>query len=317
MTKKHYAAVDLGGTKTYAVLADEAGRTVARSRLDTMADKGADAVVGQIVTAVRNALRQAGPDAFLHSAGLCAAGFFDWEKRVLISSPNIPGLIDVPLEQELASLLGVPVMVENDANAAALGEGRYGAARGHSDLIYMTVSTGIGTGLILENRIYRGSRGFAGEAGHMIVKPDGPACGCGRRGCLEALASGTAIARAANEAIGAGIRTSLSETAKGGTVTAADVFAAARSGDRLSREILEESIHYLGIGLVNLVNLLNPGIIVIGGGVAEAGDDLFTPLRQFISEHAIPPSARQLQLKKAEMGVEAGVAGMLCLLQAE
>jgi glucokinase len=207
------------------------------------------------------------------------------------------------------------VIAENDANAQALGEARLGAGRGANDQIFITVSTGIGAGLIVGGSIYRGSKGFAGEAGHMVVKSDGPVCGCGRRGCLETVSSGTAIARAANSAVSDGKRTSLSATlAREGKLAAPHVFQAAQLGDTVAKEILAEAIHYLGIGLVNLVNLLNPEMIIIGGGVAEAGEIFLNPLREMIAHNAIPPSAAVVTLKKAELGVEAGVTGMLCTL---
>lgn len=311
MTKPLYAAIDLGGTKIYTVLADHAGNILGHVRLDTLAQAGPETVMGQMVQSVQEVYAQAKVTGTIKAVGVCAAGFFDWKKRVLIQSPNIPGWVNVPLEECLSHLLAVPVMVENDANAAAFGETRLGAGKGCHDVIYVTVSTGVGAGLVLNNRVYRGSGGFAGEIGHMVVKPNGPICGCGRFGCLETMASGTAIARMASEAVERGATTLLAQTE---TISAEHVFKAARQGDKVAQQVLEEAIHYLGIGLVNMINLLNPEIVVIGGGVAEAGDDLFLPLRRIITKHAIPAAANVL-LKKATLGIEAGVIGMLCLLR--
>lgn len=311
MTKPLYAAIDLGGTKIYTVLADHAGNILGHVRLDTLAQAGPETVMGQMVQSVQEVYAQAKVTGTIKAVGVCAAGFFDWKKRVLIQSPNIPGWVNVPLEECLSHLLAVPVMVENDANAAAFGEARLGAGKGCHDVIYVTVSTGVGAGLVLNNRVYRGSGGFAGEIGHMVVKPNGPVCGCGRFGCLETMASGTAIARMASEAVERGATTLLAQTE---TISAEHVFKAARQGDKVAQQVLEEAIHYLGIGLVNMINLLNPEIVVIGGGVAEAGDDLFLPLRRIITKHAISAAANVL-LKKATLGIEAGVIGMLCLLR--
>ncbi|MCW3491562.1 ROK family protein [Dethiobacter alkaliphilus] len=316
MTNNLYAAIDLGGTKIYSVLANSKGDILAHTRLETRAREGSETVMDQMVSSVDQLLEKSGGKKVqLAKIGVCIAGFYDWEKRLLIHSPNMAGWSDVDVESRLQDKLGIPVIAENDANAAALGESRRGAGQGSGDMVFITVSTGIGAGLITDGKIYRGSRGFAGEAGHMVVKPDGPLCGCGRRGCLETVASGTAIARIANEHMQNGRKTILSEiTAQNSKVTAPDVFAAAKKKDPLAQEVLQEAIHYLGIGLVNLVNLLNPQVIVIGGGVSEAGDDLFVPLRQIIAEHAVPPAAASVTLRKAALGMEAGVAGMLCLL---
>lgn len=320
MKNKLYAAVDLGGTKIYTVVAAKDGAILSRVRRETPAGQGPEAVIKHIDASVRDALQQAGAEtAQLAGAGVCVAGFFDWQERLLIHSPNIPGWHRVPVEDRLSSVLQVPVLVENDANAAALGEVRRGAGQGSHDAVFITVSTGIGAGLVHNGQIYRGARGFAGEAGHMVVKPDGPQCGCGRHGCLETVASGTAIARTANQALAARKPSLLQELVKekGRAVVAADVFLAAAEGDALSRAILQEAIHYLGIGLVNLVNLLNPAVIIIGGGVSEAGEALLVPLENIIRENAIPPAAASVTLKKAALGVEAGVTGMLCRLADE
>ncbi|MBS4031268.1 MAG: ROK family protein [Clostridiales bacterium] len=317
MNNNLIAAIDLGGTKIYTVLADVQGKILAFTREETKSTQGSDAIIRQMASTVHTVFEQAGQSTSrLSAVGVCAAGFFDWQKKIMIHSPNLPGWDMVPLERELEEQFGVPVIVENDANAQALGEARFGAGRGANDQIFITVSTGIGAGLIIDGNIYRGSKGFAGEAGHMVVKPDGPVCGCGRRGCLETISSGTAIARAAHNAVSDGkIRTSLSATlAREGKLTTPHVFQAAQLGDTVAKDILAEAIHYLGIGLVNLVNLLNPEMIIIGGGVAEAGEVFLHPLREMIVHNAIPPSAAVITLKKAELGVEAGVTGMLCAL---
>jgi glucokinase len=318
MEKRIYAAIDLGGTKIYTVIAEEDGPILARIQQKTRAQDGPVAVMEQIATSVGDALAQSNKKwGQLTAAGICLAGFFDWKRRIMIHSPNIPGWEEIPVEKQLFEKLGVPVLAENDANAAALGEAHRGAAQGSRDVVYITVSTGIGAGLVTDGKIYRGTRGFAGEAGHMVVKPDGPICGCGRRGCLETVASGTAIAKSANHAIEKGHKTSLTDTSRQnkGPVTAPDVFKAAQAGDPIAIAIIAEAIHYLGIGLVNLVNLLNPQVLVVGGGVSEAGEQLFLPLQKIIAEHAVPPAAASVTLRKAALGVEAGVTGMLCLLK--
>jgi glucokinase len=314
MERKLLAATDLGGTKIYTVVAEKGGPVLARVRLDTRAQDGPAAVMEQIALSVEQAVFHAGADkGQLAAVGICLAGFFDWQSRLMIHSPNLEGWNGIAVEKRLSDRLGVPVLAENDANAAALGEARHGAGAGSRDLVFITVSTGIGAGLIQNGQLYRGTRGFAGEAGHMVIKPDGPLCGCGRRGCLETVASGTAIARLAREAIQAEKQTVLKQYAQ--PVSASDVFAAARAGDAVATAILDEAMLYLGLGLVNLVNLLNPEVIVLGGGVAEAGEQLLAPLASIIARHAVAPAAQAVTLRKAALGVEAGVIGMLTLLE--
>ena len=314
MNKKLFAAIDLGGTKIYSVIADNRGVILSDVKIATPAVDGPEAVIGQLSASVTAALAKT--DFSLNdisAVGVCAAGFFDWRHKVMVSSPNLPGWENVALEKRLSTILGVKVIAENDANAAALGEATNGAGQGSHHMVYVTVSTGIGAGLIKDGRIYRGGSGFAGELGHMVVKSDGALCGCGRRGCLETVSSGNAIAMAAKKAVeqvGPTVLKGISPR----ELTAPDVFAAASQGDTVAALILEEALFYLGVGLVNMVNLLNPEVIVIGGGVAEAGDAILSPLSQIIADRAVPPSAASVVVKKAKLGVEAGVAGMLCLL---
>ncbi|MBT9172083.1 MAG: Glucokinase [Syntrophomonadaceae bacterium] len=317
MKEKLYVAIDLGGTKIYTVLGNGEGSILAEEIFATKAHDGPQAVLEQLVLSVSALLAKTSYGLNdLQAAGICAAGFFDWQKRLLVHSPNLSGWNNVPLELELTARLGLPVLAENDANAAALGEARLGAGAGSGDLIFVTVSTGIGAGLILGGHIYRGTAGFAGEFGHMVVKSDGYLCGCGRRGCLETVASGTAIARAASTAMQMGRETLLTQLAEEneGKLGAPQVFAAAELGDVLAGEILADASYYLGLGLVNLVNLLNPEIIVVGGGVANAGDKFLQPLREAIADKAIPPAAASCTLRAAKLGMAAGVIGMLCRL---
>ncbi len=314
MKKEHYIAIDLGGTKIYTVLACRQKGILAETRLATQADAGPDAIMEQLVSSVKDVLEKTGcGQKDILAAGVCVAGFFDWQDKILVSAPNLPGMKGLPLEEMLSAKLGVKVLAENDANAAALGEAKLGAGKGCRDLIYVTVSTGIGAGLLTGGRIYRGAKGFAGELGHMVVKNDGEICGCGRLGCLETVSSGTAIAKEAQKAVEHGIATILAEK-KPAEISAPDVFAAAAQGDEAALSIIKDATDYLGIGLVNVVNLLNPELIVIGGGVAEAGDSFLSPLRQIIASRAVLPAAKSVELRKAQLGVRAGVLGLLCLL---
>lgn len=203
-------------------------------------------------------------------------------------TPNIPGWTEVPLRDLMAGDFGVPTFVANDANLAALGEYRFGAGKGVRDLVYLTISTGIGGGILIDGRLFEGGQGLGGEVGHMIVEPNGPRCGCGGYGCLEAVASGTAIAREARVAVERGIPSALSQLAdRPEALTAREVVQAASQGDELARRILEQAGRYIGLAIVSLMYLFNPALVILGGSVAiGAGDLLMAPLRQTVRERS-------------------------------
>jgi glucokinase len=235
---------------------------------------------------------------------------------VLSSAPNLPGWRDVPICRYLEERLGVPARLENDANAAALGEHVYGAGRGCRHLIYMTVSTGIGGGLIIDGRLYRGATGVAGELGHMTIEPDGPLCGCGNRGCLEALASGTGIAARGEELVAQGGSALLARLAQEqGDLTAETVSRAAGQGDIACQGIIRRAGYYLGIGFASYVNIFNPEVIIIGGGLAKVGELLLGPARVEMAARAMREALKAVQLRPAELGDYAGVMGMVALLR--
>ena len=324
------AGVDLGGTKIAAgllrwtpgrqgvggpALPAEPLALVARTRRPTPAREGPAAVLAAMAEAVRELCAQAGVEpSALAAAGVGAPGPLDAARGVVVRAPNL-GWHEVDVVGPLRAALGCPVFLENDANAAALGEWWAGAGRGARHFVYVTVSTGIGGGIVLDGRLYTGAHGAAGEVGHMVVAPgQGPVCGCGQRGCLEALASGTAIARRAQEALRAapaGQGQMLLELAgqRPDGVDARVVAEAARRGDALARQVLEETWRYLGAGLVTLVNLLDPEVVALGGGVARMGELMLQPLRRHLQEHAVPGPARGTRLVAAELGDDAGVLG--------
>ena len=226
-------------------------------------------------------------------------------------SPNLPGWRDVPLRDMVRERYGVDAFLVNDASAAALGEHRFGAGRGVSHLVLLTLGTGIGGGIIINGEMYGGACGSAGEIGHMVIDVNGPECACGNRGCLEALASGTAVARDAIRRIRQGEKSSLVEMVGGKIedITAEKVGAAARNGDSLALDVLAQAANYLGVGMANLVNIFNPEMIVLGGGMAKLGDLLIDPARRVVAEKAFPISAQAVRIVTAQLGDEAGVYG--------
>ncbi|MGI6308441.1 MAG: ROK family protein [Dethiobacteria bacterium] len=314
---KYLLSVDLGGTNIQVALAEKGGKIFKLQKFPTRAAEGRDNVWRNLLAGLEEVLGQGmiSRDK-LAGIGVCAAGFFDFYSRTMISSPNLPGWEGFPLEEKLKEKLNLPVLVENDANAAAYGEFVFGAGKGKRNMVNITLGTGIGGGIIIEGEIYRGSGGFAGEIGHLPVLFGGPPCGCGRRGCLESLASGSAIAREGRALIARGHRTTLQKIMEEDEeLTAYHVFEAAKDGDAEAARIVENAACYLGRALAAVVNLLNPEVITIGGGMARAGEIIFSPVRHHLKEASIQPAGEMVEVVPAVLGEEAGIRGMLALLE--
>jgi len=304
--------IDLGGTKITTGLVECSGRLLARDYRETLAVHGPEAVIARMLDAVHTVLAQAGIGKEQVAAlGVGSPGPLDIGAGVVVSPPNLPGWERVPLRQRLQDALGIPTFLENDANAAALGEYRFGAGQGCQHMVYVTASTGIGGGLILNGALYHGASDLAGEIGHMTILAGGPLCGCGNRGCLEALASGTAIARRARESVARGVPTRIADLAEGQPerISARLVAQAAAEGDAEAQAILAEAMNYLGIGMANLANLFNPQRIVIGGGLTNLGEALFEPVRRAIVRHAFRSAAEAVRVIPAGLGENVGVLG--------
>ncbi len=308
--------VDLGGTKIRAALAEAGGRITAARTLPTQAGRGAAAVLLTLKEALAALLEEARcPWSEVAGVGVCVAGFYNKEKDIMVCSPNLPGWDGLPLKAKLEESLKLPVAVENDASAAAYGEYCYGAGRGQENLLLLTLGTGIGGGLVLNGKLFGGSRGFAGEIGHIPMLSGGPLCRCGRHGCLEALASGTAIALKGRELYAAGTPTLLRQLKdEAAALRAEDVFAAASLGDGPARQIIDTASFYLGRALAVAANILNPGIILLGGGMAAQGDQFLAAIRRSFAAAVSPPIAEGLEIRLAELGNDAGIYGMLALL---
>lgn len=308
------AGVDLGGTKIYTVLAGSKGEVLAEIKMPTEAAKGPEHVIARILESVERVKGEAPPSCRLRSLALGAPGPLDTSRGIIHFAPNLYWH-SLPVGEILEKRTGVPVRLDNDANLAALGEYVYGAGRGASDMIFITISTGVGGGLILGGKLYRGAADGAGEIGHMTLLPDGPRCGCGNRGCLEALSSGTAIAREAGKLVAGGGGKGILAAAGGdpGAIDAAVVACAAAEGDPGAISIMEEAARYLGIGIANLVNLLNPSLVVLGGGVMAAGDIIWAGVRREIRARSLEAAWSRLRLAPAGLGDRAGAMGAVAL----
>jgi glucokinase len=305
-------ALDIGGTKLAAGVIATNGDLLAELACPTEALALPTEVLAPLFALAEQVLSQAGlsyPD--LCGLGVSFGGPVDFPSGMTVTCHHLPGWEGISLRDLVAEHTGLPVVLDNDANAAALGETVFGAAKGCEQVLYVTVSTGIGAGLVLSGRIHRGANSMAGELGHTLVAPDGPECACGRRGCLEAVAAGPAIARAAREALAGDEPSSLRSLALD-RLTAKDVAEAAPT-DPLAARILQHTGEYLGLALAAAINLVNPEIVVIGGGVSQAGDCLFIPLRDALLLHTVPESTRELRVVPAALGAQSALFGAAAL----
>lgn len=295
-------ALDIGGTKLAAGVVTGDGRVLSRGVIPSHATEGPWSMIDRHLELGRAMVEEAGVDwSSIVGVGIACGGPLDPDSGVILSPPNLPGWDRIPLVDVISDRLGRPAAVENDATAGALAEWWFGAgrSRGIDDLVYLTISTGIGGGLVLDGRLYKGVTGNAGELGHLTVIYDGRRCGCGRRGCLEAYASGTNIAARTREAIAAGEASSLADMTE---FTAKDVAAQATVGDLLARHIWDESMAMLASGVANIVDVFDPALVVLGGGVTRAGDQLLTPVREAGLAQAYGPAARSADVVLAELG---------------
>jgi glucokinase len=298
--------VDLGGTKMLVGVVD-AGGTVMHRRLDASVGLGADELLARIDDEIRIAL-DARPG--VAAVGLGVPCIVDRDREICVTSNHLP-LIGVPLRARAAALTGLPTAIDNDGNAAALAEQRRGAARGAENVVLLTLGTGIGGGLILGGRPYRGSRGATAELGHFVVDMDGPPCPgrCPNNGCIESLVSGTALRAEAELAIAANPDSPLAAAAEAGAaIDGTAVTSLAEAGDEISLRLLEIMGRRLGIALTGLANVFDPDVIVIGGGVIDAGDLLLDPAREEFERRALTPQ-RETPIRAAELGPDAGMIG--------
>ena len=302
-SKRIVFAVDLGGTHLRVALVDDTGRILEQHKQDTPKGDSADDIIDALVQVSERWGRHELP---VVAVSIMVPGAVDGANAVVVQAPNLPSLVNFPLKAELEHRLGWPVYLENDANAAAVGEMWMGAARGCRDVMSITLGTGVGGGVILDGKLWRGSHGSAGEIGHTTVDPfSGLKCKCGNTGCLELFASATAIVRMTRETLSLFPETSL----KSDELTAERVYDAGREGDELALAVFKRFGMYLGIGLANLINLIDPQIIVITGGVVNGWDLFAGEMYRQVEERAFRTTAQQVKIAKAECGDNAGLLG--------
>jgi glucokinase len=312
-TQQSIIAVDIGGSKIMTAAFSEDGHVLARDIVPTQVKDGVNKVISRLSAAIDTLLDQNITEIDrLSGIGIACAGGVDSERGIVVTpSPNLPDWVDIHLADIIRGRFNTNTFIVNDASAAALGESRFGAGKGMKNIVLLTVGTGIGGGIIIDNELYLGSRGGAGEFGHMSIDVNGPRCGCGNLGCLEMLASGKAVAREAITRLKSGEKSIMTDMTGGKIeeITAETVAIAADSGDALAKDVMDRVAYYLGIGVVNLVNIFNPDMVIIGGGMSELGEMLIGPSRRLVKERAFSISSQAVRIVTAQLGNEAGIYG--------
>jgi glucokinase len=309
-TDSVFIGIDLGGTTLKGALVSSGGEILQGIRIETE-QENSELLFKQIVDAVRSLREDAVSGDRVAGIGIGIPGLVNRKTNRIEVMPNLPALAARDLIGELQSETGLPVALDNDANSAAYGELQAGAARGRQEVFFVTLGTGIGSGLIINGQIYRGATGFAGEFGHMTIDPEGIECACGNIGCLETIASGPNIVRRTRERLYRDRTSSLSRLAipRDRELTAEDIARAAREGDEMAQVMMERTGMFLGIAIAAVINLLNVEMVVMGGGVMEAGDLILKPTVKETRRRAFPPSFNSCEVVIAQLGPQAGMIG--------
>lgn len=308
---------DVGGTKLATVLSTRDGEILHKVRLPTEAARGPEFGVARLISMIRQNLAETGvPAEQIAGIGVACGSPMDAQRGIILGPPNLQSWNPVPIKEKLETAFGIYTQLENDANAGALAEWLFGAGKGKQHVVYMTMGTGIGGGLILDGRLYRGANGNAGEVGHMrVVDEGGPLCGCGKRGCLEAFCSGPSIARRTREALskasGARIAALAGDIER---VTAEHLFAAAREGDALALRLVDETAHYMGVGLANIIQAINPQVIVLGTIATEQGDFFLDRVRRVVRAETWPQMSSAVEILPSPLGDRVGDYGAISVI---
>ncbi|OEG61932.1 MAG: transcriptional regulator [Halanaerobium sp. MDAL1] len=315
MMKEYYLGLDLGGTKILTGLADSEGKIIARSRRDTEADLGEDKIIENMIATIEDVLEKTEvTKEQIITLGIGSPGPLDSKKGIIIENANLPWK-NVPLVERMESALGIKTLLQNDANAAALGEKWFGAGKNVENMVYITISTGIGGGAIINKELFTGVNDNACEIGHTVIDPNGPLCGCGNHGCLEAFASGTSIGKRAREAAAAGQSKEMLELADNivEDIDAVICAQAAHQGDQVAKDIFKNAGYHLGIGMGNVVNTFNTEMIILGGGVMKASDLFLDEAIKTMEDISLAGSLEMVTVKEAELGSDIGLKGAIAV----
>ncbi|MFC2028089.1 ROK family protein [Chloroflexota bacterium] len=312
MDEPYVIAIDIGGTSFRVALASVDGQIIARNSELTHATEGPERGIQRIIDTIRKTASGIGMGR-VKGITVAAAGPIDPKEGIFLTPPSLPTWHNVPLKSKLKNEFQIPIWVENDADMAAVGEHRFGAGKGSDRLIYITVSTGIGGGVIIDDQPLHGVKISAAELGHIVIDPDGPQCNCGGKGHVEAMASGTAIARMACERISRDNTSALSELCGNdlSRLTAKMVTEAASSGDSVAIEVINEAGANLGIAVASLIHIFDPDVVIIGGGVSNAGELILKPVRESVAVHAMADFRDRTKIVRSELGDDSGIYGAI------
>src|SRR5574344_641572 len=310
---KNRIGIDVGGTNIKIALVDSEGKIIYSNSVPTRAEMGYEYTINNMKQAIKDLMTETNSSKdSIEGIGFGFPGQIDYKNGIVRISPNIPGWVDVPIAEIMEKEFNIPTRIDNDVRCAALGELNFGAGKGCENLICITVGTGIGSGLVINGKLVRGASNAAGDIGHIKLQmKGGPICGCGDTGCLEAFASGPSIVAMAQDYIKGGKSTKFREMsgAEGGEITPYIVAKAAEAGDPVAKRIFEIIGEYIGIGLTSVINLLNPEKVIIGGGVADAGDLLLEPIRKTVKKRVMVVAGDAVEIVPAQLGNSAGVIG--------
>ncbi|MEW5956299.1 MAG: ROK family protein [Chloroflexota bacterium] len=318
--KPYAIGIDVGGTKIAAGLVNQAGEILHRYTTRAHSEKEPHFVIEAIEQVYRVIMAETQLEpAQIEAVGLGFPGNTNGPAGIVLVCSNLPAWNHVPLRDIVSERIGVPVVLDNDTNMAAVGEHRYGAGRGTRNMVYLTFSTGYGFGMIIKNRLYVGHTGTAGELGHVVIDIGGPPCTCGKNGCIMAYASGIGMSRMAYERLAAGAETLLRELAPadGRRISGEQIAAAAGQGDEAAREIIRTAGYYAGVGLSMIVQILNPELIVVGGGLTRIGPMLMEPAMAAMREHTQPELWDSVRVEPWQLGDDLGIVGAAAQVFAE
>lgn len=308
--KNYVIGVDLGGTKISTAISTFEGNILSQTVIPTNANDGEEAVMNRIISTIDEVLKSANVSTDdVQAIGIGSPGPLDAKKGTIITTPNLP-FKNYNVVKPIKDKFNIPTFIDNDANVAAIGEFMFGAGKGKENIVFFTVSTGVGGGAVLNGKAYRGNTSNALEIGHMTVEPNGPRCNCGNIGCLEAVSSGTAIGKRGQEAVLTNVETSLKKYEK---ITSYEVFTEAKNGDLVAKEIIDNALNYLGIGVANAISIFDPEMVIIGGGVAKVGDILFDKVKEVVNKRCFKSMAQSCEIVPAGLGADAGVMGAVAL----
>lgn len=308
--------IDIGGTSIKGAVVNDTGKVLTRFAMDVNKDSSGEAEVNRFCDVMAKAINEYDKSIKLEGIGIGMPGILDMDKGVVITSPNLPKWNGLHISKLISKRMGLPVYINNDANVATLGEARFGSGKEYSNLIMLTLGTGVGGGIIIDNKLYDGNRHQGAELGHMVIRVNGEKCGCGRRGCFEAYASATGLIKMSKKEMDKNPDSLMHEVANEfGKVNAKVVFEASRRGDKAANRVMKRYVRYLGEGILNYCNIFRPEVVVLSGGVANEGDYLLDQVRHFLKNHSYGmKGSPKVELTVASLGYDSGKIGAACLV---